>query len=341
MQGWPPTSRHAASGSLPFLDRRLTLAVIAEAARLEHRRPADPLDRRRKLGRRSHIGERRGADAEPGDKVLFGEPVLRGRQDFRIGQDRNARRQKRRGLRRHVLELIGNDIDIRGEAVERLGVGVIGAGDAMHDVEGGRIRIGREDVALEAEPRRGQRQHAAELAAAEDADGGLGFECGSAFAHAPSFGASATAAVCRARHASSRLLSAGSLSASTLAARQRGIDRAGLTDRQRADRHARRHLHDGVKRILSRQRLGFDRHAENRKAGERGGHARQMRRAAGTGDDHLKAFRLRALGEGIEPFRSAVGGDDAGLVADVERVERLGGMFHGLPVGLAAHDNGH
>src|SRR3984957_5328401 len=73
-------------------------------------------------------------------------------------------------------------------------------------------------MAFEAEPRGGQGEHAAELAAAEDADGGLRFESGSGCAHAPSFGASATAAVWRARHASSRLPSAGSPSAKMLAA---------------------------------------------------------------------------------------------------------------------------
>ena len=66
-----------------------------------------------------------------------------------------------------------------------------------------------------------------------------------------------------------------------------------------------------------------------------------MRRAAGAGDDHLEARGFRAFGESIEPLGRAVGGDDAGLVGHVERVERLGGMFHGLPVGLAAHDNGY
>ena len=46
MQGWPPTSRQAASGIGAVFDRHLALAVIAEPPRLEHRGPADPLDRR-------------------------------------------------------------------------------------------------------------------------------------------------------------------------------------------------------------------------------------------------------------------------------------------------------
>src|SRR5262249_55175552 len=76
---------------------------------------------------------------------------------------------------------------------------------------------------LEAEPGRRQRQHPAELTAAEDADRGLGLECGQRRAHAPSFGVSATDEVCRARQASSRLASAGSLSAKTLAARSAAL----------------------------------------------------------------------------------------------------------------------
>ena len=40
---------------------------------------------------------------------------------------------------------------------------------------------------------------------------------------------------------------------------QRGVDGAGLADRQRADRDAGGHLHDRVERIDAGQRLGFDR----------------------------------------------------------------------------------
>ena len=69
-------------------------------------------------------------------------------------------------------------------------------------------------------------------------------------------------------------------------------------------------------------------------------HAGQVRGAAGAGDDHLEARGLGALGEGVEPVGRAVGRDDAGLVGDAERVERLGGVPHGRPVGLAAHDDG-
>ena len=170
------------------LDRGLALAVIAEAARLQNRRPADALDRRRERRGRADIGKRGGADAEPGDEVFFHEPILRGRQDLRIGQHRNARGEKGRGFRRHVLEFVSDDVDVAGKTIERFGVGVIGGGNAMHDVKSGRIGRRRENVTLEAEPRRGQRQHAAELAAAQNADRGFGLQNRRRFAHAPSFG---------------------------------------------------------------------------------------------------------------------------------------------------------
>src|SRR5262249_60400880 len=64
-----------------------------------------------------------------------------------------------------------------------------------------------------------------------------------------------------------------------------------------------------------------------------------MARPAGTGNDHLEACRLGALGEGIEPLRGPVRRDDAFLVADTELVERFRGMPHGIPVRLASHDN--
>src|ERR1700730_13265122 len=53
------------------LHRPMALAVIAEAARLQDRRPADLLDRRLESGRLRNGGERRGADAERGHEFFF------------------------------------------------------------------------------------------------------------------------------------------------------------------------------------------------------------------------------------------------------------------------------
>ena len=114
-----------------------------------------------------------------------------------------------------------------------------------------------------------------------------------------------------------------------------------MPDCQRADRNARRHLHDRIERVETGQRFQLDRYPEHRQAGQSGRHSRQVRRPAGAGNDHLETRGLRALGERIEPLRGAMGGDNARLVAYSQRVERLGGMPHGLPVRLAAHDDGY
>ena len=74
---------------------------------------------------------------------------------------------------------------------------------------------------------------------------------------------------------------------------QAGIDRARLADRQRSDRHAGRHLDDRQQAIHALERLALDRHAEHGQAGHRCRHSRQVRRPAGTGDDHLQPALLR------------------------------------------------
>src|SRR4051812_7068043 len=65
-----------------------------------------------------------------------------------------------------------------------------------------------------------------------------------------------------------------------------------------------------------------------------------MRRAAGAGDDDLKACRLGALRESHQPVGGAMRGDDARVMIYAQRRQGFGGMAHGFPVGLASHDNG-
>ncbi len=91
-----------------------------------------------------------------------------------------ARRDGRLG---HVLELVGDDIDLGGEAGQG-GLVVVGAAHmAGRDVARDRMVLGRIDDAAIAQPRGGEGGHAAQLAAAQDADGRArreGFVC-----HAP------------------------------------------------------------------------------------------------------------------------------------------------------------
>ena len=84
----------------------------------------------------------------------------------------------------------------------------------------------------------------------------------------------------------------------------------------------------------------LDRDAEDRQGRQRGGHARQVGGPAGPGDDDLEALGLGALRKCEKPFGRPVRRDDAGLETDAQALERLGGMAHRCPVGLAAHDDG-
>jgi hypothetical protein len=136
-----------------------------------------------------------------------------------------------------------------------------------------------------------------------------------------------------------RLRGGGVFEAENRGREQRRVDRAGLADREGRDRHPGRHLHNRQKAVDAAQGAAFDRHAEHRHRGQRRGHARQVRRPAGPGDDRLEAAALRAACILIEPLGRAVGRDDAGFVADAEPVEGLGRVLHRLPIGLAAHDD--
>ena len=65
-----------------------------------------------------------------------------------------------------------------------------------------------------------------------------------------------------------------------------------------------------------------------------------MGRAARASDDDPEARIPGTAREVEQAFGRAVGGDDPVVMGDAERIERRGGMAHGRPVGLAAHDDG-
>ena len=96
-------------------------------------------------------------------------------------------------------------------------------------------------------------------------------------------------------------------------------------------------LRQGVQAAEGLALHGDAQHGNGRLCGD---HARQVGRAARAGDDDLQAAFLglsRELGhQGGRP----VGGDDAALVRDAEPGQHLVGVAHGLPVALAAHNDG-
>ena len=143
----------------------------------------------------------------------------------------------------------------------------------------------------------------------------------------------------RARQASSRLASAVSDSASTAAASSAALIAPGLPMASVPTGMPAGICTIEEKAVLALERVRIHRHAEHRQRRHRRRHAGQMRGAAGAGDDDLEAASRARFGESIEPVRRAMGGHDQRLVADAERIQRLGGVLHRRPVGLAAHDD--
>ena len=151
------------------LEPRLALAVVAEASRLDHARRADCLDRRVQFFARvgESIGRHRHADAL--EHLLLVLAILADRERSRRRRNANVVEQPLRGGRRHVLELERHDRATVRKAPQRFGV-VVGALHQFRDVRGRRVGRRVEDLEAQPERRAGERQHARELPAAEDAD---------------------------------------------------------------------------------------------------------------------------------------------------------------------------
>ena len=235
----------------------------------------------RRVGRRG--------DLQPADEILFDQAILRGFQHFRIGQHRFAPGEKRGGLGRHILELIGNDVDGAGKAAEGGFIVVRGAGAGVHHIEGAGILLPAN--------RRGSANPSGAAASAS-----MRASCpppripmvAPGFSKVQSFGRLATALVWRARQASSRLATFASDKAITAAASSAALVAPALPMAS-----VPTGMPPGICRIesseiLALQRMRVHRHAEYRQRRHRCGHAGQMRGAPGAGDDHLEAGLARA-----------------------------------------------
>ena len=117
-------------------------------------------------------GEGHGGRAVGVEEGLFVDPVLGDGERARAGRDLGAQRnQLVDGCRRNVLELIGDDVRVVGEFPQRRRI-VIGADQALHGhAARGRVGVAFQHHGVEAQLRGRLGQHAAQLAAAQDADG--------------------------------------------------------------------------------------------------------------------------------------------------------------------------
>ena len=194
--GSSPIASQAASASLRRADPGLALAVIAVAPGLEderQRRARRP--RALTSARLATVAPRRDARAALLDELLS---PRRGPARWRASACRAAacRRAPRAVRPANSRIRRSRRRPASPKRCERLGVVERRAREIGGDVGRAGMLVRVEDVAVVAELRRRDRQHPAELAAADDADGGAGRDRHS--------GASATDPVCSSRHASSR-----------------------------------------------------------------------------------------------------------------------------------------
>ena len=150
----------------------LALAVVAEAARLQHRRQPDLRNRRGEVGARIDRGEGRRGDAQVLEKGLLSEPILRCLKRGGRRKHGHVLGQRARRRHRHILELVGHHIQPGGELLQRCRI-VVAARLVLGKLPSRRIG-GRVEQA-EAQPERiaSQRQHAPKLPRAKNANGCL------------------------------------------------------------------------------------------------------------------------------------------------------------------------
>ena len=188
--------------------------------------------------------------AQPG---FFAQAVLRDLEDLPPGVKRGGGFQFPERLDRDVLELVGDDVAAAHEGLELGEIGVGRVDGAGADLGGGRVGGRLVDMDAVAEALGGVGEHAAELAAAEDADR----RCrGEAWRQGVSVSFRLdrwrrTVAVCAARGCLAARVAElrRRRSARIAAAKQPCVDRAGLADREAS--------RPGCRRASARSRAGY------------------------------------------------------------------------------------
>src|SRR5690606_17525260 len=166
--------RHAAE----FLERglevrslaqhALALAVVAEAAGLEHGGQADFFHCRAQVGEAVDGRKRRGRDVQRLEQLLFQQTVLGFFQEVDAGAERPGHAFAHR-LHRHVLDVEGDHVHVLGKLAQLFRVPELAEDDLAHLPAGGVLALVEEDEA-QAQRIAREGQHAAELAGADNAN---------------------------------------------------------------------------------------------------------------------------------------------------------------------------
>ena len=156
--------------SVPGLDVRgqshLTLAVIAQAHRFQHRGVPEIAHGAEQYGRVGDFAVGGSLDTDRAKEVLLTQAVLRDFENFGPRQHRCEGRDPSNCLRGNIFEFEGRDIYGAGKPFERLSVGEFGNGGRAANLRGRAVGLVGENMAAVSEPRGGQRRHPTELAAA-------------------------------------------------------------------------------------------------------------------------------------------------------------------------------
>ena len=136
----------------PFADQRLALAVVTEPPGLENRRTAEFGDCAHERARVLDADKGRDLMAEVAQERLFRQPILGERKRAGARANRHALSEKVDRRRRHVLELVGDDVDALSEAGKRRLIVEGGDGPRRRGVIGGRFGFGGENVGAQAQP---------------------------------------------------------------------------------------------------------------------------------------------------------------------------------------------
>ena len=114
--GTPPSAPRPPLERPRAAQHRLPLAVVAEPARLQHRREADRVDGDRQLGEVSTAANGGSRHARAASKSVFSASRSCATSSAAGGGRTGTRRERPRRVDRHVLELVGHDVDAGGEA---------------------------------------------------------------------------------------------------------------------------------------------------------------------------------------------------------------------------------
>ena len=169
--GHAPQPLPGVKGAVARIEDRLALAVISQPPRFQKRRHAHLGQGRAQFRRIIHRRELRRGKAKLLHEALFNQAILCNLKGPGLRPHRHPLGQMTRRRNRHVLEFVSDHIHISRKGIERRKIVIGRFRMGVCHLEGRIVPLRREDMGAQPQPRRGHRQHAPQLTAAENADG--------------------------------------------------------------------------------------------------------------------------------------------------------------------------